>query len=312
MGNFQPTIDYISVKTSGVNFFETILKFLDAQMELPTLFGWFHLLCFGIVIALCVLVFFKARNLSDKQFNLIIGITGITMIVLEIYKQLNYSYNHVNDTWSYQWYAFPFQFCATPMYVLTLAAFLKNGKVKDSLCSYLATYGFFAGCAVMFYPGDVFIRTIGINIQTMIHHGGMVVIGVLMYVSGRAKFSHKTILKALPTFCAFVTLAMIMNVLYGLYGDPNQTFNMFFISPYYPCTLPVLSIFYGKVPYIVFLLLYIVGFTVAGYVMNLIAMGIHKLRAFLLARQQTLLAVANANASSATTEDTSPFNLEKK
>jgi hypothetical protein len=46
--------------------------------------------------------------------------------------------------------------------------------------------------------------------------------------------------------------------------------------------------------------------------MNLIAMGIHKLRAFLLARQQPLLAVANANASSATTEDTSPFNLEKK
>ena len=44
MGNFQPTIDYISVKTSGVNFFETILKFLDAQMERPTLFGWFHLL----------------------------------------------------------------------------------------------------------------------------------------------------------------------------------------------------------------------------------------------------------------------------
>ena len=197
--------------------------------------------------------------------------------MLEIYKQLIFSYNPATDVWSFQWYAFPFQFCATPMYLLPIVAVVKNEKVRDAIYSFLATYALFAGTAVMFYPSDVFISEIGINIQTMVHHGGMVALGVLMYTTGKAKFSHKTILKGLPVFTIFVTLALIMNVAFKYYGDPNQTFNMFFISPYYPCTLPVLSMFFGVVPYPVFLLIYLFGFTLAGYVMLLIAMGSHKL-----------------------------------
>lgn len=297
MGNFQPTIDYVSVKTNGVNFFEQILKFLSAPMELPTLYGWYHILCFVVTIGLCVLVCFKARKLTDKQFNMILGLSGVLLLLLELYKQLQYSYDYVSDTWSYQWYAFPFQFCATPMYLLVLASLLKNGKVKESLCSYLATYALFAGTAVMFYPGDVFIRVIGINIQTMVHHGGMVVIGVFMYVSGRVKLSHKTVLKALPTFCACLGLAMVMNILYAQFGDPNQAFNMFFVSPYYPCTLPVLSSIYGKVPYPIFLAIYIFGFTVCAYVMCLLAMGVKHLSAFLAERKIFALAVTSENGN---------------
>ena len=286
MGNFQPSISFVSTQIEGLSFFEQFLKLLDGQMERPTLYGWYHLLCLVITVGLCVLVFLRARNISDKTFNLIIGITAGTLILLEVYKQLNFSYNPSTDTWSYQWYAFPFQFCSTPMYVMLVAALVPNGKVKDSLCAFMATYGLFAGAAVMFYPGDVFIETIGINIQTMIHHGMMVVIGVFMYVSGRAKLSHKTILQALPTFAILVSVAMTANLLYGAFGDPEQSFNMFYISPYYPCTLPVLSLFYGQVPYIIFLALYIFGFTLAGYVMSLLAIGVAKLREVVLKKLQ--------------------------
>ena len=203
------------------------------------------------------------------------------------------------------------------MYILVLASLLKNGKVKDSLCAYLATYALFAGTAVMFYPGDVFIRVIGINIQTMIHHGGMVVIGVFMYVSGRVKFSHTTVLKALPTFCTCLSLAMVMNILYGHFGDPNQTFNMFFISPYYPCTLPVLSSIYGKVPYPIFLFVYIFGFTLCAYIMCLLAMGVNRLRAFLSERKIFALAVTWENGNllkkiAPTTKPIKPINSAVK
>lgn len=286
MGNFQPSIDFVSVKTQGVTLFEMFLKFLDGRMDTPTLYGWYHLLCLAITVGLCVLVFLKARNISDKTFNLILGLTAGALLLLEVYKQLNFSYDVSTDTWSYQWYAFPFQFCSTPMYVMLVASLITNGKVKDSLCSFMATYGLFAGAAVMFYPGDVFISTIGINIQTMIHHGMMVVIGVFMYVSGRAKLSHKTILKALPAFVVLVTIAMTANILYGQFGDPEQTFNMFYISPYYECTLPVLSMFYGQVHYVVFLALYVFGFTLAGYVMSLLAMGTAKLGNLVLSKLQ--------------------------
>ncbi len=283
MGNFNPTIDFVSTKThGGISFFERILAYLDMRMSLPSIFGWYHILCLVITIGLCVLVYFIGRKLSDKSFNLILGITAITMIVLEAYKQVNFSYDVENDTWSYQWYAFPFQFCATPMYVMALAALLKEGKLKNMLCSYLATYGLFAGLVVMLYPSDVFTSIIGINIQTMIHHGVMVVLGVLMYVSGRVKFSHKVILHGLPVFASFVGLATVANILFHYFGPADHTFNMFYISPYYPCTLPVLSMFYGKVPYLVFLIIYVGGFTLAGYVMSLIAMGISKLRTLIL------------------------------
>ena len=279
MGISNPTIEFVSIiKKTRVTFFERLLALLSGEVNLPTSYGWYHLLCLAITIGLCVLVVLKAKNISDKKFNLIIGITAGTLLLLEIYKQLIYSYDSSADSWGYRWHAFPFQFCSTPMYVLLLASLLKNGKVKDSLCAFMATYGFFAGLAVMIYPGDVFSYYFGINVQTMVHHGMMVVIGVFMYVTGRVKLSHKTILKALPVFASLVAIALTANVLYEYFGDPNQTFNMFFISPYYPCTLPVLSLFYGKMPYVLFLALYLFGFTAAGYVMSLLAMGVNKLR----------------------------------
>ena len=44
MGNFQPTIGFVSTKIESFSFFEQLLKLLDGRMERPTLFGWYHLL----------------------------------------------------------------------------------------------------------------------------------------------------------------------------------------------------------------------------------------------------------------------------
>lgn len=134
----------------------------------------------------------------------------------------------------------------------------------------------FAGLSVMFYPGDVFTRTIGINIQTMVCHGGMVVMGIYLWFSKQVKFEFKTILKALSVFCVLVAIALIMNIIYNSTGN-TATFNMFFISPYLPCTLPILNMIYEMVPYPVFLIIYIIGFTLAAFIMLLVAMGINRL-----------------------------------
>lgn len=275
MGNFEQKIQFSSlIKKTNITIFEEVLALLDKRMATPGWFGWFHLLCVAIVISLCILIVFKAHKISDKAFHSTLGITSVLLLLLEVYKQLNFSYNHASDSWSYQWYAFPFQFCSTPMYVMLAASLIPQEKIRKSLYAFLGTYALFAGTAVMIYPNDVFIETIGINIQTMIHHGMMVVIGVFIYVSGKVKISHKTILYALPTFLTLVSIALTANILYGAFGDPEQTFNMFFISPYYKCTLPILSLIYEKVPYLVFLPCYIIGFTATGYIMSLIAMGI--------------------------------------
>ena len=189
---------------------------------------------------------------------------------------VNYSFSYADGiVFDYQWYAFPFQFCSTPMYIGLLAGLTRKGKLHDCLCAYLATFAVFAGTAVMIYPGDVFIDTIGINIQTMICHGSMITMGIYLYATGHVKLSHKTILKAIPVFAVTVGLALIMNEVFyktGLIGD--EAFNMFYISPYFENSLPIYSEVHKAVPAPWNILIYIAGFTAAAYVILLLAMGI--------------------------------------
>lgn len=128
----------------------------------------------------------------------------------------------------------------------------------------------------MIYPGDVFTRTVGINIQTMVCHGGMVVMGIYLLFSGMVKLEWKTIFKALSVFAVLVCIADVFNIIYHFAGG-TETCNLFFISPYFPCTLPILSMIYEVVPYPVFLVIYIISFTLAAFVMLAVAIGIDRL-----------------------------------
>ncbi|MBO5212205.1 MAG: YwaF family protein [Clostridia bacterium] len=258
-----------------MNFFEKILKFLDAEMTEPTLYGWFHIMWLIIVVSLCVAVCLLSSRLTPKITNRIIFITSLVMIGFEIYKQLNFSYSPNTDTWDYQWYAFPFQFCSTPMYIMLLASVIKSEKIRQYLYAYLATFSLFAGIAVMLFPNTVFINTIGINIQTMVHHGAMVVIGVMMYAGKKLELSYFTALKATAIFAITITLASIGNALFEVLGN-GETFNMFYISKTHGCELPVLGTIAEKAPYIVFLMSYVIGFSVVSLIVYIVASFICK------------------------------------
>lgn len=261
-----------------MNFFEKIINGLSGSMTTPANYGWFHLVCWAIVIGACVLIGFFGRKASDKTVRIVVLCFGIGMILFEVYKQLVFSYNGSVDQWDYQWYAFPFQFCSVPMYVALIAGCLKKGKFQNVLFSFLTTYSIFAGLVVMIYPGNVFCSITGINIQTMVHHGGILVLGFFLLMSGRVKIQHKTILWASCVFLTFVATALVMDIVFVKAGwVGTESFNMFFISPYFECSLPLVGMIYTKVPYVVFLLIYIIGFVLAAYIMLLIAIGVNKL-----------------------------------
>jgi len=254
-----------------MTFWQNLLRILDSSMETPTLFGWFHILWLAITVVGTILL---CRYYRGSVSRMILTVT-LVVIALEIYKQINYSFSYENGIrFYYQWYAFPFQFCSTPMYVGLLAGLTKKGKLHESACAYLASYAIFAGLCVMIYPGDVFIRTIGINIQTMICHGSMITIGVYLLYTGYVKVEHKSILKAIPVFVVCFLIATAMNILAKTTGLLEEhTFNMFYMSPYLPCTLPVVSVIQPLVGYPVSLVLYLAVFTFAAYLMLLIAIG---------------------------------------
>jgi len=264
-----------------MEFWQNALRILDVRMETPSLFGWFHLLWLGITIAASLGLWLWHRKRGTTPVRKVVLGVAVAVVLLEIYKQINFSFSYADGiTFDFQWYAFPFQFCSTPMYVGLLAGLSRPGKLHDAACAYLATFSVFAGVCVMIYPRDVFVPQIGINIQTMICHSSMIVVGVYLLCSGHVKLEHRTVLRAIPVFAVAVALACVMNELAYRTGLlETETFNMFFVSPHCEPSLPVYSLVQQVVPFPVSLLIYVGIFTLAAWLILLLAMAIRQITA---------------------------------
>ena len=160
---------------------------------------------------------------------------------------------------------------------MPVIAFTKNSKLRDACIAYMVGFSFFAGLAVFCYPNDVFMSIIGINIQTMVHHGTQILMGVFLAVRYREKLTRSFYLSSIPVFATMSGIAIVLNSLvykaFLVFGI-SETFNMFYISPYFDCTLPVLSVVYKMVSYPLFLFIYIVGFAVCALVVFNVLKGL--------------------------------------
>lgn len=252
----------------NMNYFERLLIFLDANMKQPVSYGWFHWLFLILTIIILVVIFFRYRNFDNRQIKRILLIYAIITLSLEVYKQINFSFNYdaTLTWWSYQWYAFPFQFCSTPMYIALIGAVTKNKTIEKACYAFLATFGLTAGLAVMLYPATVFVDTIGINFQTMIHHSSMIIIGFLLIANQKVAHDRKSLILALDVFLICVAIAISIDVSTYFIGI-NNGLEMFFISPYHDSSLPVFNIIYQKVPYLLFLVIYIASFALGSYIL---------------------------------------------
>ena len=270
-----------------LHLLESFVRIFEFKLSAkPEIYGIYHIVCLGIVILAAVLfaVFFK--NVSNKTIRAILLGAWITIVLLEIIKQLEgaYSpyywgtdYDWATYRWEYLWHSFPYQFCSTPYYCLPFIIFLPDGFWRRSFIAFFATFSLFAGLIVMFYPGDVFVTNLFLDVQTMIHHGSMVIISVLLIAHERHKFKIKYFLGALAIFAAFVAVAVALNELlyyFVLAGLENQAVNLFLISSHYQTTLPVLSLLSGKIPYPVYLATYFVCFSLASAIIFFAEKGI--------------------------------------
>lgn len=248
-----------------------ILKFFQATIETPQAYGPFHLICLVIVIFSAAYLCVFQRNIKEKKLSKIIMILWSILVILEIYKQIVFSYSIVDGlvVWDYQWYVFPYQFCATPLTFLPLIALNKGATrvtkfIKESCIIFCSSYSLFAGLAVLMIPGDVFTNWLGIDLHTMFHHGTQVVVGVFLFAYYHRKINYSDFLKATPLFIYFLLTAMVLNEIFVHIAD--GTFNMFFISRHFPCTLPILNNIYLNIPYPAFLLTYFLSFTLCAFV----------------------------------------------
>lgn len=231
----------------------------------PQMFGHVHLICLGIMLTLIVLLCVFAKNWQEKNVKRVMLAVWIIMLLAEAYKQFIWPFNYGGSENKFIWGAFPFQLCSTPLYVLPFYIFSKKESVKHACAAFLMTFSLFGGLVTMIYPPQVFIDIIGVNVQTMVHHGLQVVIGVFLACYYRKNLNFKFFLKGIIVYLILFAVAMIMNFIVPLFT--TQEFNMFYISMYYDCTLPLLGdIVYPNVPWIVFLFIYLLGFALIAFI----------------------------------------------
>lgn len=261
-----------------MNIFEKILLFLQGEMKTPTRFGWFHIM--WIILALLTIYFlYKRRNKhNEKQLKIVLGTYGIIALVLETLKQLIWSFNYNPTlniaTWDYTWYAFPFQLCTTPIYASLICLFLKQTKFRESLLSYISYITILGSISTILLPDSCFVSDTLINIHTMWLHIGSFVVSIYLFISKEVKINIKSLIKASIVFIIFVLIANYLNLIIYYSGVLNgETFNMFYISPFFISSLPIFDIIQQNVPYIIYLLIYIFGIILGGTVI----LGISKI-----------------------------------
>lgn len=251
-----------------------IFDFFNWQMPLPVMWkgwemSWFHYLSLTIVILLAIYFSIRLIRYNTHQTDRFILTITLILWVFEIGKQVLFSYQ---GGWTYPWYIFPFQFCSTPLYIGFIASLSKNKWIKESSYGFLATFVTFSGLAVMLYPEQVFITTVYINIQTMVHHGLMFVLGISLLVS-KVSLSWKTFFNSSVIFLILSLIAILLNEAHFLFINEG-TFNMFFLNPRYTNHLPILTLIQPLVSPIIFVMIYVIAFSLIGGIMLMLRFGV--------------------------------------
>lgn len=203
-----------------------------------------------------------------------LGKYGIIAFILELLKQLIWAFNYdpitTLVTWDFEWYSFPFQLCSTPIYVSILCLFLKDTKLRKSLLSYIAFVTILGSMPTISILGSCFVNDILANIHTMWLHLGGFVVSIYLLMNKEVKPIKENIKSAILVFLIFVVIAEVMNLsFYNLNIIGDETFNMLYISPYFISSLLVFDIIQEHVPFILYLLIYIIALSIGEFIIYL-------------------------------------------
>ena len=211
-------------------FIETLDKIFEStawEMTPPPAYGLFHLSFTFIGIAVCILLAYKLRHLSERGHKTVLGCVGGFLILTEIYKQLFY-YFYMSDN-SYVWWIFPFQLCSVPMYLCVIALFLKPGSFRNGIYGFMTTYNLLGGLMAFIEPSGITHGYWTLTLHAYIWHMMLIFIGIYLIMSGRFAKTGKDYFHATLTFLALCIVAFSVNVIFR--DVSGGSINMFFVGP---------------------------------------------------------------------------------
>ena len=255
---------------------ESFMNFLSGRMEEPGIFSWFHFIALIPIIAAAILIPYFFKDAKEKTYKRILLIIWIILIILEIFKQLVKAYHQGEPSyWEYSIRDFPFSICSMVYYLVPIILFVnkeKFPKIIDAVNGYLCLISLTMGIVVCIYTKMVTSDLIFINIQTMIHHGALIVIGVLVYVWNRNNITIKTFYRSLIAFAITAVIAIIINVAFY-----PHFINMFFINPTRITNLPIGSVVQENAGYAVYLIGFLSTIALVTFLTYLVETSIYKL-----------------------------------
>lgn len=233
---------------------EDFLHFLQGEMEMPGVFSWFHFVMIIPIIGLSFIIPYFFKDAKEKTYKRILFIFWVILIILEIFKQIIKAFHYGDPSyWEYSIRDFPFSICSMIYYFIPIILFVnkdKHPKIVDAAIGYMCFITLFMGLIVCIYTDMVMSNLIFINIQSLIHHGSQVIVGIYIYVWNRKNIKIETVYKSLIAFAITAGIAIIINVAFY----PNFI-NMFFINPTRITNLPIGGFVQEKLGYPVYLLL---------------------------------------------------------
>ena len=203
------------------------LKWTAWEMTPPEPYGTFHLVFWLTGLALVFFAAFFLRKTGEKANNRLLFGTGLFLLLAEIYKQLFYTF--VIGGGKYQFDRIPFQLCSMPMCLCLLLPFLKNGKFRQALYTFTASFGFMGGFVSYFSPESMCLPYWTLTIHSFSWHLILVFLGLYLFFSGRAGTHLRQFLPAAGIYLSLCAVAFCINLL--CYRCPGNDVNMFYVGP---------------------------------------------------------------------------------
>ena len=203
----------------------------------PQMFGVFHIAALAVIALGCIGAFFWLRRLDEGRLLRLIWILGAVMLAMEVWKQ-GFSWVYVYDRRINLWF-FPWQLCSMAMYCAFAVRFVR-GQRQNTLLVFLSTFSLFAAVVALAVPSDMLRPYVLLTVHGFLYHALMIVLALaaMLVVCRRESVRFAP---AVRLFLWMAAVAEVINVVsHRLIGDIHREPNMFFITPYYESTQPVL------------------------------------------------------------------------
>lgn len=246
-----------------------LLNLLYKRGEVPLPLGGYHIAWIIATLSIAAMLIILFSDASEKATRIIIASAWALMLVMELLKQVAGNVYVIDEkiVFHYRWDFMPYQFCSTPLYVLPLAAFMREGQKRDTAILFLSTFSVIGGVVVFSIPDSVLSDHIFINFQSMLHHGIQIFIGLYLASRYRRLLTKEQFSYTAFAFLFMSYLAINLNMLF-CEASMSTVVNFFFINPHNRYIPPLLeNLGLEKVPYIIFLVGYLGLFILGAFLL---------------------------------------------